>query len=33
MKYPSKELLIELGRLVEDKKQEEYDQIFEKLVL
>jgi adenine-specific DNA-methyltransferase len=33
MKYPSEEILIQFGRLVEDKKQEEYDQIFEKLVI
>jgi adenine-specific DNA-methyltransferase len=33
MKYPSQVLLIEFGWMVEDKKQEEYDQIFEKLVL
>jgi hypothetical protein len=32
MKYPSKELLIEFGRLVENGKQEDYDQIFKKLV-
>jgi len=33
MKYPALETLIEFGKLIEDKKQEEYDQIFEKLVL
>jgi adenine-specific DNA-methyltransferase len=33
MKYPTSDTLIEFGRLVEGRKQEEYDQIFEKLVL
>ena len=33
MKYPSSDTLIEFGRLVEGKKQEEYDKIFEKLAL
>jgi adenine-specific DNA-methyltransferase len=33
MKYPDKDLLVNFGRLVEGRKQEEYDQIFEKLVL
>ena len=33
MKYPSSGTLIEFGRLIEGKKQEEYDQIFNKLVL
>jgi len=33
MKYPSFDTLIEFGRLVEGKKQDEYDQIFEKMVL
>jgi len=33
MKYPSQDILIKYGQLVEGKKLEEYDQIFEKLVL
>ena len=33
MKYPSSDILIKFGKLIEGKKQEEYDQIFEKLVL
>jgi len=33
MKYPNSDFLIELGQLAEGKKQEEYDQIFDKLVL
>jgi len=33
MKYPSKDILINFGRSVEGKRQEEYDQILEKLVI
>ena len=32
MKYPNQDLLVDFGRLVEGRKQEEYDQLFEKLV-
>jgi hypothetical protein len=32
MKYPNQGLLIDFGKLVKGRKQEEYDQVFEKLV-